>query len=89
MDNSVEVVAVTERESGKMLRPLSESSVCRIRQRLLSRPTVGVRARTIQRAYATAVSYQVGHGRAAMLCFKCFWTFLTCCKLMFQVFQLF
>ena len=67
----------------------------------LPRPTASmacVRVRTIQRAYATAVSHQVGHGRAAMLCFKCFWMlfrhvaspcfkYFSCFRCMFQLFQ--
>ena len=49
-----------------------------------------VRTHTIQRACATAVAHQVGHGRTAMLYFKCFWMlFQTCCKPMFQVFQMY
>jgi hypothetical protein len=51
----------------------------------------GVRARAIQRACTTTVAHQAGHSRAAtMLCFQVFLdVFQTCCKLMFQVFQLF
>ena len=58
----------------------------------------GVRVRIVQRACATTVAHQVGHGRAAMLCFKCFWTFFrhvaslcfkcfSCFRCMFQLFH--
>ena len=58
----------------------------------LPRPTAGmegVRARIIQQDCATVVAHQVGHGHAAMLCFKCFWTlFRHVASACFKCFQL-
>jgi hypothetical protein len=50
-----------------------------IRRDLFACPRFG------QHGCSATVHHQVGHGRTVMLCFKCFWT---CCKPMFQLFQM-